>query len=73
MSDALECPLLHQLSSLQVQPLQAYALQDTFIHPDDHINVTDDTLETLLQDDGETESQGCSRTNKNIIVSACLY
>ena len=49
MSNAFECPLVHQLNSLQIQPLHPYASQDTFVHPNDHINTCDKTS-FLLKD-----------------------
>ena len=35
MSDAFNCPLLYQLNSLQIQPLQSYNSCDTELDPDD--------------------------------------
>ena len=35
MSDAQNCPLLYQLNSLQIQPLQSYNSCDTELDPDD--------------------------------------
>ena len=35
MSDASKCPLLYQLNSLQIQPLQSYNSCDTELDPDD--------------------------------------
>ena len=49
MSNAFECPLVHQLNSLQIQPLHPYASHDTFVHPNDHIDICDKTS-FLLKD-----------------------
>ena len=35
MSDAINCPLVYQLNSLQIQPLQSYNSSDTELDPDD--------------------------------------
>ena len=35
MSNAFKCPLLYQLNSLQIQPLQSYNSCDTELDPDD--------------------------------------
>ena len=35
MSDAINCPLVYQLNSLQIQPLQSYSSCDTELDPDD--------------------------------------
>ena len=56
MSGAFECPLVHRISSLQIQPLNTYASQDTYVHPNDHIDESKNTS-FLLHSDKVSESE----------------
>ena len=62
MSNAHKCPLVHRLNSLQIQPLQSYASHDTFVHPDDHIDIGDETS-FIVKDNIEPLIENYDRTS----------
>ena len=62
MSNAFKCPLVHQLNSLQIQPLHPYASHDTFVHPNDRIDICDKTF-FLLKDDIEPHIKNYDETS----------